>query len=444
VQIEVSADTDTPYVQALLQYRVRVLARVPLRDASLSEPAAAGAQIRRIGADRRFDLEQGGARYRVIERLYAVVPERPGPLTLAGPTLTAAVPVRALDTDSGADALLERRAVISRPAASMTLQVRPPPAAAERPWLPAEAVSISERWEPEDTRIRVGEPLRRRIVIEASGVGSSAIDLPAMPPVPGLQIYPEPAETTRAEVGDDLLLTTTLTQTLVPTAAGTLQVPSLRLPWWSLGMDAPREASLPARELVAVGAATDHDMDTKMTGASGEAAWRTRFRALAADDAWGAPWLAAALALGWAATLFLWWQQQRRRRGHAQPAAAAAAAEEAASAADWSRRLQRACERNDAKSARDALGGWARLHATAAGGSITPASVLAQRGAGDREQALLRGLDARVYGQRPAAESWDGRAFLNAVGPLLTDSPAAAETSSPELPPLYPGTGTRG
>ncbi|MGD9298356.1 MAG: hypothetical protein PVG09_01515, partial [Thiohalocapsa sp.] len=81
VLLEVSADTDTPYVQARLRYRVRVLARVPLRDATFLAPAAQDAAIRRIGADRRFDVEQDGRRYRVSERLYVVVPERPGPLT---------------------------------------------------------------------------------------------------------------------------------------------------------------------------------------------------------------------------------------------------------------------------------------------------------------------------------------------------------------------------
>lgn len=441
VLVEVSADTDTPYVQALLRYRVRVLARVPLRDATLSEPAAAGALIRRLGADRRFDLEQDGDRYRVIERLYAVVAQRAGALVIKGPTLSAAVPLRALDPKSDTDALLERRAVISRPAADLPLQVRPPPAAAGRPWLPAEAVSISERWEPEDRRVPVGEPIRRRIVIEASGVGSNAIALPGMPPVPGLQIYPEPGETVQAEVGEDLLLTTTLTQTLVPTSPGTLQLPPLQLPWWSLGMDEPRQASLPARELVAVGEAAEAGTTDK----SAPTASREHFRARAADDLWGAPWLALGLALGWAATLLLWWRQYRRHRGGDREGAYAGAGTQAgaSSVGDWIKRFQQACERGDAKAARDALAGWARLQPGSVSGPVNLASILRLRGAGDAEVALLRDLDASVYGRAEPAGPWDGRAFLAAVGPLLKDSAPVKESDTQELPPLFPEPGMR-
>ncbi|MGD2020829.1 MAG: hypothetical protein PVJ47_07230, partial [Thiohalocapsa sp.] len=182
VLLEVSADTDAPYVQARLRYRVRVLARVPLRDATLSDPVAQGALVRRIGTDRRFDVEQDGRRYRVSERLYVVVAERAGRLTIAGPRLTAAVPERALQSGQPG-ARIQRPAVITRSAPDLVLQVRPVPAAAQSPWLPAESVSISEHWAQEPKEVRVGELLERRIVIEAAGVSASALPLPEMPAV---------------------------------------------------------------------------------------------------------------------------------------------------------------------------------------------------------------------------------------------------------------------
>jgi hypothetical protein len=432
VLLEVSTDTDSPYVQALLRYRVRVLARVPLRDATLSEPAAADALIRRLGDDRRFDIEQDGQRYRVIERLYAIVAQRPGPLSIDGPTLSAAVPLRALGAGSAPDALLERRAVISRTAADLALDVRPPPAAAEQPWLPAQSVSISERWRPEHERVRVGDPVERRIVVEASGVAAGTVILPDMPSVEGLRVYPQPAETSRREVGEDLLVTTTQTQTLVPTVPGVLRLPAMRIPWWSLGMDAPRQAQLPARELIVVGPSP-----AAVPAEPAPGNWEQRFLARAADDLWGAPWLALLFALAWLVTLLLWLRERRRRRDDDVRSDVGPAAAPDVSAADWSRRFERACARDDARAARDALAGWARCQRAIAGAHLAPVAALAQRGAGETALALVRDMDRHVYG-RAASGSWDGGAVWAAVGPLLQEEPGPPKSTLSGLPALFP------
>lgn len=437
VLLEVSADTDAPYVQARVRYRVRVLARVPLRNATLSEPTADGALIRRIGGDRRFNVQENGGRYRVSERVYVVVADRAGPLTIGGPTLSAAVPVRALQSGA-ADALIERRTVIHRSAPDLVVEVRPPPAAAASPWLPAESVSISEHWQPEPEQARIGAPLQRRIVIEAAGVGTSAMPPPDMPPVPGLRVYPEPAEHRQQEIGDDLSLTTTLTQTIVPTLPGVLTLPEVSVPWWSLGMNEARAASLPARPLVVVAEGLE-PAAAGPTEADVGAGWRQRFLERAGADFWGAPGLALVLALGWLGTLVLWLRERRRRPAAAEapPGNAAAAV---VSAAAWVRRFRRACEKDDPTAARAALAGWAAGQRGHGGACRGLSAALHARGAGEEAHALVRELDEAVYGHHgTAAGPWRGRALMTVLLPLMaraedTDREAAA----PGLPPLFP------
>jgi hypothetical protein len=159
--MEVEADPAAPYLQSRIRYGVRILARVPLRQVTLSEPTAEQAVIRRIGDDRRFDIEREGVRYRVLVRLYAVVPQRPRPLRIVAPQLSAAVPVNSMSgqerPQAGLDAVLERLETVTRTGPTLLLEVRPIPDAAELPRLAAESVSISERWEPSDARVRVGE-----------------------------------------------------------------------------------------------------------------------------------------------------------------------------------------------------------------------------------------------------------------------------------------------
>ncbi|WP_295884935.1 hypothetical protein [uncultured Thiohalocapsa sp.] len=444
VLLEVSADTDAPYVQARVRYRVRVLARVPLRDATLSAPTADGALLRRVGSDRRFDLEQSGQRYRASERLYVVVPEQPGPLTIAGPTLSAAVPERALE-GAPADALIERRVVLSRTAPDLVLQVRPPPTTAAHAWLPAESVSISERWQPEPDRLRVGDPLQRRIVIEAAGVGASALPLPATPAVPGLRVYPQRAEHDQRQIGEDLAVTTVLEQTLVPTTPGILSLPAVQVPWWSLGMDEARIASLPARQLVVTGS-TVGAPPTRDTAAA-DTGWRERFLARAGADLWGPSGLALALGLAWLVTLFLWWRE-RRRRGRAGQGERPRVLAAAIPVEEWVRRFRRACERDDAAAAREALAGWAAAVQRSRGvGRLGTATLLREQGAADAALAVVRELDQRLWGRHDASNPWRGGEALGLLLPLLREAGAAEAQAAADragLPALFPVRGGDG
>lgn len=308
VLIEVSADPETPYVQARVQYRVRILARVPLRQATLSEPAVDGANIRRIGPDQRRSESRDGQRYQVLERLYAIVPHAVGTLHISGPRLSVAVPTAETDSAPAASRLIERRETIYPASPDLTLEVKPPPAAAEAPWLPAEAVSISEDWQPRGNELHIGVPLTRRIRIEAAGVGSGQLPEIEFGKLDGFRVYGTRTERHEEVSGDDLLASATRTITYVPTQPGTREVPGLRIPWWSLGLDAPRQAALGARTVQVVGA----DAAVAPPGAAA-APLSARLTSAAGDDLWQGPGLTLFFALAWLVTLGLWWRERRRR-----------------------------------------------------------------------------------------------------------------------------------
>jgi hypothetical protein len=444
VQVEVSAEPTSPYVQSRVRLRVRVLASVPLRDAALSEPVAADALIRRIGGDRRFELERDGVEYRVIERLYALVPKRPGPLKVDPPELTAAVPIRALDASTSSSALLDRRVVVSRTVAPLVLEVLPVPADAARPWLPAESVSISEDWSPTPGEARRGEPLERRVVIEASGVAFSAIDLPETPPVEGLKVYAEPLDVTEQLLGDDLGLRIEQVLIFVPSASGDIRLPSVVIPWWSLGADERRQAALPARTISVAGDSAAPD------GSDTDAGFRRRFLERAAADPWQLQWVALILALGWAVTLVLLLRERRRRRSDTLSPGAAPTAPADASPSEVAERFRAACGRSDAKAARDALTTWVHTHQPSMPHDDGLYAMLRARGAKDDTLARVAALDQRLYGAPAGSavqleqshrgdEPWDGATLLEDLLPILQAPEPSLESSPNPLPPLYPG-----
>jgi hypothetical protein len=311
------------------------------------------------------------------------------------------------------------------------------PAAAQSPWLPAESVSISEHWAQEPEEVRVGEPLERRIVIEAAGVAASALPLPEMPAVRGLRVYSHAPQHQSAQIGDDLKVTTTLRQTLVPILPGILTVPEVRLPWWNLGLDQAHQASVPARQWLVVG---ESAASPEAPAASGRATWRQRF----ITEADATALAVATLPLGLAIVALTAWLLRRLGRQHrrgegAMEAEASARAPAAVPTAAWVRRFRRACEQNDAVAARTALAAWAASQSgRAVDGGLE--ALMARRGAGAQEQALIRALDDQVYGAGKAASgTWQGAALLAALRPLLKGNrPAPGEAGEACLPPLFP------
>ena len=444
LMMEVDAEPEKPFVQARIRYRIRILARVPLRQATLSEPAAAGAIIRRIGGDRRLEVERDGVRYRVLERDYALFAERPGVLHIAAPRLSAAVPAQAapgpetggIPTGERAGAVFERLRTVTRSGPTLALEVRPVPAGAETPWLPAEAVSISEQWQPDRDELRLGEPVQRIVTVEAAGAIAASIPDPRLDAADGFRIYSEPAQVVERVIGDDLAAAKTLRWTLVPTRAGRLEMPAIRLPWWSLGADAPRQARLPARVLTVVASAGAGAKAP--SAAAGEASRRLLLDAIDRDS-WRWPWVALALAVTWLVVRRLR-RSGRHRGGPPAPAARSPGTDDPPGIHACAERFRRACERNDARLARRALLDWGRAcwPATPPRG---PMQVLDRLGGGADARLALLGLEQRLYGG--ADRAWSGRAAAATMLPLLREAGRGREhpmerPAEPGLPGLYP------
>lgn len=300
-RLEAELDRDQVYVQGQVIYTLRVLLRPQVQNASLDDPQAEGVQIERLGEDRVTETQRDGLRYRVVERRYALLPQHSGTVEIQAPVLSAAVTEsrtgrgQAAGTAAGApfgsggsafeqffgrdpfaemDSLFQRTRPIQVRGPALTLEVKPRPAGAPDPWLPAEDLRLAENWTPDpagaQTRLRVGEPITRTIALTAQGLSATQLpDLTGAVP-PGVKSYPDkPKIETRAE-GDTLVAVKEIKQALVPTLAGNLVLPEIRLGWWDTRADQERVAVLPARTLEILPATGAVDRQT--SGGQGAAA----------------------------------------------------------------------------------------------------------------------------------------------------------------------------
>ncbi|WP_295402909.1 BatD family protein [uncultured Thiocystis sp.] len=466
--LEADADTKTPYVQQTFEYRVRAYFQdEPLR-ATLSDPVAEGATIERIGEDRGGEEFVDGQRYLAIERRYRVIPNRSGPLAIQGPRLEAVIPeTRAgrqrdpfADLDQAFGGSLFQgfptmpglgnpgRRLVDR-AGDLAIQVRAQPDGSETPWLPATSVQIADEWTPSQPTLRVGEPLTRTLTVTAQGVTAAQLPTLDLGALDGVQVYPDQPQ------GEDLSGASVPTAiksfkvALVPTRAGALTLPEIRLPWWDTVADEPRVAVVPARTLEVAAApsggaapspATDIASTTEPTESvesSLDAARQPRSPeepGVGMTGFW--PWLTLLLGLAWLGTL-LWWRRERRARLTVAKPIHEAQDRRAASLNAARRQVEKSCLAGDARAARAALLDWARArwpdHAPQG------LSEFASRLGGEASGDLLNAIDRAIYA--PPGEVWDGAAAWQTLALWLggTVKDGTTRTADP-LPELYPRT----
>lgn len=451
VLVEMHVDRRDPYEQERVVLRIDLYVAGEVLEGALSAPEISGAVIEQIGEDRQIEKTIGEKRYQGIERVYTVVPETNGEVAIAPIRFEGRVRVPRPRTQRRlggafnnsllddffangprASELLEnffgtQTRQISASSQAVTLNVRPrPEGVAGNWWLPARAVTLTERWDPTRPSVRVGEPITRRIELRADGV--SPAQLPTLPDddVAGVKRYAEAPKVTESVRGTVRVDETTL----IPTQAGAVTLPPIEVSWWDTKSDSMRTATLPARNIevtpalggdapagagaapVPAPAAAAPETAPANVPAISALAERLDLRAIAAL----AVAAIALFSLGVFAARF-----RQRRATHAESVAPAAAL--SASRPSLERALRRGCKRNDVVAAEAALRALRLLLGADAAIFRDPALA-----------AEIARLQAVRYSTQQQA--WSGAALWKAF--RRARKARRPTGAAPGLPPLYP------
>jgi hypothetical protein len=238
---------------------------------------------------------------------------------------------------------------------------------------------------------------------------------------------------------------------IIPEAEGSLTLPEVRVPWWDVERGEMRVAVVPAaRFSVRAGsgapstqapesAASPESTPEPSTPDPGDASDRAE---AAVDDAAQAdepdspaerrvgvfdvgvpwPWIAGGLALAWLITMVAWFRARRTRSTRTE----ASAAPRRVRPAPPLEAALAACEVNDPRAARTALGRWQRQ---------------AQLSPGTRAELedRLATLDAALFDGTPE-DGWRGDDLATWLRGVAKDREAARRRPAPgpALPPLHP------
>lgn len=487
LEVEVGGGDGPVMVQQQIPLTVRLFSAVPLRVGELTEPRPEGAVLERLGEDVQYDTRRDGREYRVVERRFSLSPERSGELRI--PPVTFTGELRTADSGFFGDdrlnrlfrdpvferfggGLFERGEPVRVRSRPIALDVQPQPDGfTGRHWLPAQALAIDDSWEGDAPPLNVGEPVSRTLTITATGLAGSQIPRIEVPAPDGVRVYAEPADAETRTDGERLFGVSRQQVTLMPTAAGRLRFPEIRLRWWDVGAGRERSAVVPARTFY-------------VSGADGESAADGREPAADAGAQAGAPAASDAvpdrlaetrrpsaviLLLAVAAMVMVWlWRRRGQiagwlgrmtatrtaRRGDATAHAGPAAGHTPKAAArrlrgrDPLARLQTACAADDARAAAAALPPLARRHwgpgAPSSLGGIAARLERDNTPETSRAATAIRALEAVLYGPGAGQDAWQGAELAAAMPAALRafSGGSARETGAGvPLAPLYPPRG---
>jgi hypothetical protein len=418
--VSTEVDHAESFVQAQVLYTVKVYRAVPTRQPRLSEPTFGGVEvlIELAGEERSYESILNGKSYNVVERVYALFPQESGELTISPARFEARV-LR--------DGRITGRKIFESEAQTVVINPIPPPPAdfPDAAWLPAKSLELSEEWSREPESLPAGEPITRHVTITALGQLSTQIPLidPATPD--SVKMYPDKPELRVSAEPGGIRATRKDQYAMIGVTPGTIELPELELPWWSIDKGEWQVASLPSRTLTIMpsgDAAVPLPVEPivelpfdRETVTVENSYWRRVSEAL--------------IAL-WVLTVAAWWWSRRPEKKPKEPEPPPIYKQQAR----FLKAARKAALAEDDSTVKAALLSWGRLQWP----EDAPRSIgdLATR-VSDPLKTELNTLCSSTYG--PNGKSWHGKNLAKALRSFAVESDDQKTTADDELPPLLPG-----
>ncbi len=245
IELLLEPESGPYYVHSQLGLIVRIFYQSNLTEAAINPPAPTQASVRLLD-EVPYQAERSGNRYRVLERRYAIFPERSGTLTIPPMQLSGRLIERPSDRLWQPTVRGRRLKVESDP---LNLEIRPRPVEFTGDyWLPARRITLSQQIS-DSGKLHVGEPVTRTVIMDAVGLEENMLEEPRWPEVPNVRIYPDQPQGISRDDGEWVLGHKEFRYAVVPEQPGSLVLPEIRLDWWDTVSQKQQTATLPAHTL---------------------------------------------------------------------------------------------------------------------------------------------------------------------------------------------------
>ena len=428
VFLETEVDKNSVYVQQQVIFTVRIFQSIQLDDMNISEPELEQALVEKL-SQTSFQRRVQNTPYRVHELKYAIFPQQSGELTIPELSFTA----REATARRSVFDLPGQGRPIRKQSKPLTISVdAPPPGFSGSIWLPASDLKLTETWSDDPTAMKVGDSITRTINLNTEGLVGSQLPEITITASGGAKLYPDQGNSETNVTAEGARAVRQDSTAIIPTRAGTLTLPEIRLQWWDTRADQLREAVIAEQRFTIA-----RNANAPIENISPQPAIATppsekidAGETVIEHSAGFWPWLTALFFLAWLITLYFYWQL-RQQPGHLdtqktnQPLPSAAYA---------FKTLNDACHANAATEVRSALIIWAQC--CWPDKNIQSLQDVHHQVSGNLPlgNALME-LDTYLYSG--AQSSWNGENLL-ALIKALRKNKTKPENDKQSLQSLYP------
>lgn len=420
--IETDVDADSVYVQSQLIFTLRLFWAVEARITEPSDPQLANALLRRLD-DTTYDKMLNGGKYKVFERKYAIFPQKSGTLEIPSQVIEVTVPSRQrsynfFDPFTNIGEKIKLRS----DAKSIQVKEKPPEFPKNAAWLPASTIILKEQWNTNDQKLTVGESTTVTITLTADGLTGEQLPPITLPESDGLKLYQGKADVDNNMSAAGVVGIRKESVAIIPTKAGTYELPEIRIPWWDKEQNKIDYAIIPGRKLTVEGTAVVSKIDEKPVSIDERPIVKEATPAATKGQALdGKPptfWilLCTALATGWLITLFLFIRTRKNIRLNNQNTQQKIPEDIDLNEKQAYSDLSRACKKNDPVTARKTALTWLRTYLPEAG--IQTFSDAAKVVDAPELIVQLNELDKFLYKPAELAGQWQGGNLIEKVKKL--------------------------
>ncbi len=232
-----SVYAQTPITCSIRLYRSVQVVQGTLTEVTVNDPDA---MVERLGEDREYEhYDEAGRRYAVLERRYVVTAQRIGELLFSPIVFEGRVLI------GERTSFLRQTQTRTVASEGKNIVIKPLPASFQtHNWLPANDVTLQEEWSQDPTKAALGEPITWTLTITAQGCLASHIPDVALTTPGECKYYQEKPQVENIINPQGFTGIKKIKAALIPTKAGTVSLPEIKVKWWNLKDDKEQAATL--------------------------------------------------------------------------------------------------------------------------------------------------------------------------------------------------------
>lgn len=406
LKVETTLNKDSAYVQEQLVLTLRIYAA----DGQVYRlnnliPPALDVNIKQLN-NTQHEEQINGIHYSIIERSYAISPQKSGQLKIPSFALTALVKE---------DGRTQNKTVTSN---ELTIKIKPKPANYPKnaPWLPAKNITLTEHWDKMPNNVLQGDTLIRTLSITAEGLTSDQLGALPTTSIAGLRNYPEQPKLADDWQQDLPIGTREEKDLIIPIQVGEITLPEIKVAWWNTETDKLEYATITERK---VQVASNPAFNSTTTTANNDTQLTTVIKKVTSPNLWIWQLLTGIFAI---TTIigFALWIYARKQPAIIKPDTPVINPKTLLDD------IKRACQEHDPQATRIALDNWVKQQPENLTELVARYAPLAE---------AVEDLNKALYSE--TSYTWQGDNLWQAVQNLPPKEEVATANNT-IIPPLYP------